>query len=328
MGRDRPEKLNQPTKANSTNKTMKNSKEIDQTRQQLKSYLDNPGDGMKPISINGAARSMGVSTSALSQFLNDKYEGDNEKLAGKVKGWLKRQEERRNYNEILTETIMTRAVKKIQQVARLCHIERDMGVATGDAGVGKTRGCKYYSAKNKDVILVRAHVGYTTKALMGKIHEEVGLSGHGSVFDMFNGVVERLRDSGRLIIVDEAENLPYKAHELLRSIYDHAGIGILLCGMPRLISILRGNKGEYKQLYSRIGVHARIPDMKEYPEDVQALVKNAMPQSNGVWKAFHEVTHNARQIEKLLKRSMQVADRNETKVTAEVVKNAKQYIII
>lgn len=307
---------------------MKDTKYITQIREQLDSYLDNPGEDEKSISINAASRSMGVSNSALSQFLNNKYEGDNKSLAKKAEGWMKRQKERQAYDEILTETIETRAVRKICQVARLCHIERDMGVATGDAGVGKTRGCMFYAAENKDVLLIRAHVGYTTKALMAKIHEDVGLSGHGSAFDMFNGVVKRLEGSGRLIIVDEAENLPYKAHELLRSIYDHAGIGILLCGMPRLISILRGHKGEYKQLYSRIGVHARIPTLKDNPEDMEALVKSALPNSNGVWKTFHEVTNNARQVEKLLKRSLQVADRNNTEVTPEVVKNAKQYIII
>lgn len=306
----------------------KDSKYIEKIRTELQAYLDNPGTEMDKVSANAAARGIGFSSATISQFLNGEYTGNNVKVAKSVEAWLRRQAERQAHDDILTETIDTRAVRKIRQVARLCHIECEMGVATGDAGVGKSRGVRAYAADNPDVILIEVVPGFTTKTLMGKLHKEAGYNGQGKIYDMFTDVVDRLKDSGRMIVVDEAENLPYSGLELLRRLYDIAKIGILLVGMPELIANLRGNKGQYRQLYSRIAVHAHIPTMKESPEDVEALVTSALPESNGVWKDFYEVTHNGRQLEKLIKRSIQVAQHNETEVTAEVVRNAKQYIII
>jgi len=306
---------------------MKNSEYIHEIREKLSQYLNTNAQDVK-ISNTAVARGVGLSGAVISQFLQDKYPGDNRKVAKTIDAWLKRQNERLAHADILTNTIETRAVKKVFQVARLCHIEGEMGVATGDAGIGKTRGIKYYAAQNPDVIMIEIFPGFTTRTLMSKLHKELGYNGTGTIFDMFSDVVDRLRGSGRLIIVDEAESLPYKGLELLRRLYDLSGTGILLVGMPELIANLRGNKGEYKQLYSRIAVHAQIPNMKESPEDIQALVASAIPGSNGLWKAFYSVTHNGRQLEKLLKRSIQVANHNGTDVTKEVVQNAKQYIII
>lgn len=307
---------------------MKSTKYINKIRQQLAEHLANPGTEMEKVSMNAAARGVDVSVTAISQFLGDKYPGDNKKVAEKIEGWLKRQAERKLHEPILTETIPTEAVSKIMKVARICHIEGEMGVATGDAGVGKTRGVELYESQNPDVIVVKVIPGYSSKTMMRKLHKAAGYNGQGTIIDMFEDVVERLRNTGRLIIIDEAENLPYKAHELLRRIYDIAGIGILLVGMPELISRLRGSKGEYKQLYSRIAIHAKIPSMEKSPDDVKSLVAAAIPGSNGVWKAFYDITSNGRQLEKLIKRSIQVADRNDSEVTPEIVRNAKQYIII
>jgi DNA transposition AAA+ family ATPase len=307
---------------------MKDTKYINDVRERLQSYLANPNGEMNKVSANAASRGIGMSSATISQFMAGKYTGDNLKVAKAVRAWLRRQAERRSHEDILTETLRTRAVRKLCRAARMCHIEREMGVATGDAGVGKTRGVAYYADENPDVILLEVVPGFTTKTLMSSLHKEAGYNGQGSIYDMFTDVVGRLKGSGRLIIVDEAENLPYKGLELLRRLYDIAKIGILLVGMPELIANLRGNKGEYRQLYSRIGVHAHIPTMKEHPEDVKSLVKSALPGSNGVWKAFGKITRNGRQLEKLLRRSLQVAAKNDSEVTPEVVRNAKQYIII
>lgn len=55
---------------------------------------------------------------------------------------------------------------------------------------------------------------------------------------MFSDIVDKLKSSGRLIIIDEAEHLPYKSLELVRRIYDKANVGILLVGMPATIKLL------------------------------------------------------------------------------------------
>jgi DNA transposition AAA+ family ATPase len=46
--------------------------------------------------------------------------------------------------------------------------------------------------------------------------------------ELSEACIAALRDSGRLLMVDEAENLPYRALETLRRIHDKSGIGMVL----------------------------------------------------------------------------------------------------
>jgi DNA transposition AAA+ family ATPase len=273
------------------------------------------------------ARGIGVSPASVSQFLAGKYTGDNNRLTEKLKSWLKRQYEQQGHREIFTETVDTFAIIKVKDACRTAHIQGEMVVITGDSGVGKSRGLQAYAASNPDVIMIRVIPSYSMRDLMSEIHKRVGLNGDSTVTGMSNDVIEKMANSGRLIIVDEAEHLPKKALEMLRTIYDMAGIGIVLAGMPHLIINMRGSRGEFKQIYSRIAMHAEIPNMKKHPQDIQKLVKLAAPNSNGIWKTFAQHSANARQIEKLLKMSIQIAHRNDSEITPEIVREAKKAII-
>jgi len=278
--------------------------------------------------MSAAARGIGVSVTAISQFLSGKYKGDNQKLARRVESWLQRVSERREYNEVFIETIDTFALRIIWKACRDAHIQSEMAVITGPSGVGKTRGLRAYAKENPDVVFLRVLPCYSMRDMLSEIHRMVGFSGHTRVTDMAADIIEKLKGSGRLLIIDEAEHLPYKALEMLRAIYDRAGVGIVLAGMRHLILNIRGSKGQFKQIYSRIGRHAEVPTMERHPEDIEKLVSHAIPGSNGIWKAFAEQTDNARQLEKLVKMSIQIAQKNDSPVTGQIVKQAKKYIII
>ena len=98
---------------------------------------------------------------------------------------------------------------------------------------------------------------------------------------MLIDIVNKLKNSGRLIIVDEAENLPYRALELLRRIYDKAKVGILLVGLPKLLTNLKGNKGQYKQLYSRVGVLAELLPIPG--NDILEITSRVTPDSEYIY---------------------------------------------
>ena len=54
------------------------------------------------------------------------------------------------------------------------------------------------------------------------------------------------------MIIDEAENLPYRALEIARRIHDKTGVGVLLVGRSILLENLKGYNNQYDQLYSRV----------------------------------------------------------------------------
>lgn len=291
-------------------------------RQQVKDFMEERG-----LSLSSVSRALGISSSALSQWLSDSYTGNVAKITDAVKSFLERQKERLKAPRKSIEFIMTSVAKKVFEVARICHLDGEIGVCYGDAGLGKTDAVKEYAKRNTDVILIEADLGYTAKVVFTELHKRLGMDGRGSIHDLFEDVIAKLRGSGRLIIIDEAEHLPYRALELLRRVYDKAAVGIMLVGMPRLISNLRGKKGEYAQLYSRVGVASRLENLKA--QDAEEIVSSIIPSTNGLWKAYHEAAYgNTRILCKLLLRSVRVAEINNMPVNLEIVRETAKMLII
>lgn len=273
------------------------------------------------------ARALGISGAALSQWLDGKYKGDVKRINEAVKAFLIREKERLQTPKKMFPFVMTANAQKVFETARFCHIDGEIGLVIGEAGTGKTTAIKEYARQNPDVILIEADLGYTTRVLFRELHRAVGYDGEGLIHDMFTDVVGKLEGSGRLIIVDEAEHLPYRALELLRRVYDKAGIGILLVGMPRLLTNLRGKRGDYAQLYSRVGIASKLHPVSAV--DVQAFTSAIFPESNGIWNEFlQHCNGSVRTLTKLILRTARMAELNKTGVTKGMVQRAAETLII
>ena len=196
------------------------------------------------------AQATGISKSTISLWINDNYNGANTKIADKINNFVQREKERTGNNDLPFVDIST--VKYISEIGRLCHTQGKIGVCVGKAGLGKTVAVKKYTKEFMDSILIESDSGYTAKSLLKEIHRRLGLSGKGSVYDLMDEVIRKLNQSGRLLIIDEAENLPYRALEITRRIHDKTGIGILLVGRGILLENLKGYNNQYDQLYSRV----------------------------------------------------------------------------
>lgn len=304
---------------------------IEQIRQALCEVTAGNRNTKHSISERAVARGIGKSNAAVNLFKNSKYTGDNLKLARQIERWMIRVEEKKNSQKVFTDIIETFAVTKVNKACRIAHVEGKIVVITGEAGVGKTIAVKKYVEENPDVIHVEVIPYYTAKDVMGDIHKAIGYNGEGRLIDMFKHVQEKLEGSNRLLLIDEAELLPYRGLELVRRLYDLTGIGVALVGMPRLISNMRGKGGEYKQLYSRVAVHASIPALKDYAKadhDIEMMVKSVLPNSNGTWKKFAAITRNARTLENLLDQSIRIADKNDSDITDQIIDDARRLIII
>jgi len=244
---------------------------------------------MKGVSANHIAKSLVISPAALSQWLNDKYKGDVEKINESVKAYLIRQAEIVKIAKKEIRFVDTSVSERVFEIARLCHLDGEIGVVYGPAGVGKTAAVKEYVKRNPGTILIEADLGYTSRYLFRDITKALGVAdGYHSQISlniMFEDTIEAMRGTDRMIIIDEAEMLPYKALEMIRRINDKAGVGILLAGMPRLINNIRGKKGEYAQLYSRIGYAIKLETLQ--PEDTFELVKQIVPNGEKLYKKYN-----------------------------------------
>lgn len=292
-------------------------------RNELRQYLDSTGTPQSAVS-----RALGISPGYISQYLSDTFRGDKAKMDASVKQLLERWQERKQAPRLKVKFIMTSVARKVFETARICHLDGEMGVVYGDAGLGKTEAVKEYARRNSDTILIEADAGYTAKDLFSELHQRSGIGdGRGRLHDLFTDIVKRMENSGRLIIIDEAENLPLRALELIRRVHDKAGVGILFCGMRRLISNLRGKKGEFAQIYSRIGIAANLQPLTSV--DTEQIVSSLLPGSNGIHRTFHEASNsNTRVLSKLIRRSQRVAEINNCAITPDIVLESSKSLII
>ncbi len=279
----------------------------------------------KHYSIANAAKAMDISSTTLHLWMNDKYKGNTQKVEDSVKHFL--EIEKLREGKVRLGFVNTTIVEDVFDIAKTCHVENEIGVCCGDAGIGKTFAVKKYAIDNSDVILVEADLGYTPKVLFSEIHKKLGFDGCGTIHGMFLDIVDRLKASGRLIIIDEAEHLPYKSLELLRRIYDKAQVGILLVGMPRLIMNLKGEKRQYAQLYSRVGISTRLNKLTE--EDKKAIITSILPNGKIIYPTLSEYcAGNTRVLTKLLVRTIRIAEINGVEVNEDAVQASISQIIV
>lgn len=267
-------------------------------RQELADLMSRKGYSQTQV-----ARAIGKSPAVVNQYLQGKYTGDTGSIDDLVAGLIAREAEKEKSRSITARYISTVTSRKCMEVIRLAHLDGDINAIYGDAGMGKTMILREYADQYRDVLLIEADPGYTARVVLEELCDLLGLSKRGNMHDLSEACITALRDSGRLLMVDEAENLPYRALETLRRIHDKSGIGVVLAGMPRLIINLKGKRGEYKQLYSRVGLALSIGDALPQ-DDINDIAVSMLPDAADpeVGAALFKASHgNARRLFKLVR---------------------------
>lgn len=280
------------------------------------------------VSGSVLSRAAGISAGALSAYLSGKYTGNITNIESKLQAVLDRETEKKAGAEhrVTPTFVETNSSRLFFEVARLCHLDGEFGVCYGDAGLGKTMSAWEYSRLYSDSILIEADVGYTPRVVASKIFNLLCNGDRGTIDDMRDTIIDRLKGSGRLIIVDEAENLPHASLELLRRICDKSGVGLLLSGMPRLIGNLTGQRGQFAQLYSRVGIVVKLIPASD--KDTQVIVQKYIPVSNGLWKSYHQESKgNPRRLFKLIRASVRISGINHISIDADVIKAASRELL-
>ena len=288
--------------------------------EELKELIKN-----KKYTLAYVAKAINVSNATLHLWLKNDYKGNVQKVNYAVANFI--EIEKLRENKITIDFVKTSIVSDIYDVAKICHVENEIGVCYGNAGLGKTFAVKKYAIDNPEVILVEADMGYSPKVLFSEIHKKLGFDGYGTIHGMFLDIIDKLKSSGRLIIVDEAEHLPYKSLELLRRIYDKAQVGILLVGMPRLIMNLKGEQRQYAQLYSRVGIAKQLNALNE--EDKKAIISTVIPSPTPIYPLLSQYSGgNTRVLTKLLVRAVRIAQINQSEVDEDAVQASIRQIIL
>lgn len=289
----------------------------------LNDYLARTG-----ASQNKVAKAIGISSATLSYFMKGTYTGDVDAIVAKVKDFIDT-ESRRESSRTKDVIIQTKTFKTIQKFASLVLTHQICGMLTGDAGCGKTTALKSFTKAHPSVIMIEADHGYTAKALFDELCASLGLDDRGSLHQKLVRIVSKLQDSGRLIIIDEAEHLPYRALELIRRVHDKAGVGVALCGMPRLEKNVQGDRQHFAQLNSRISAPCRAKLLED--NDIKAYIESRFNsfEDNVVAHAAKLCRRNFRLLSHLALWSTEVMRSNSlTTLDNEILDTASQMLAV
>jgi len=237
-------------------------------------WKDNSGN-----SANRVARMTNRSAALISQYINKKYPGDLGGIEKDIATLLRREED-------LEFTIKpglfcsTTPAKLIWEVLQFCDEQQDMGIAVGPAGIGKTETCNEYKRKNRGTVFITADIATrSVGSVLGLLAKKVGGTlRSNSNSNLLHKVIDRLKNSKRLILVDEAHFLTWEAFEVIRKIHDCAKVGVVYVGMERLYDQMRGGEKRamlFDQIHSRIAI--RRDDIKIKKSDVRMIADNTHP---------------------------------------------------
>lgn len=217
------------------------------------------------------ARLARVAASTLSQILGGTYITSPSKQLAAINSAMRHAEEARADVVAPVETSVYKLAFSCCQMARRY---RNFSVLSCWVGTGKTFAIKRYAATHSNTYLIEATPTMSTQSLIKLLARRVaGFEGKGSIADRFDAVVDALRNTDSLLIIDEAETLTANQLHALRRLRDIANVGILLSGTEHLSGIIKPEHGQFDQIRSRVGFWPEtVRGITE--EDAAALVQS------------------------------------------------------
>lgn len=236
-------------------------KPIDQQlRQQLQKYKDREG-----LSLKDLGKRIDASEAMVSRYLSDRFEGDVGGIELKIRDLIKLDEMRALVIQEI-ETFPTLVTKQVHNALELIRKNSHVGLIFGDAGVGKSRAIQLYTSKTplSLQITLSRFSGSDTNGIITAIWRQIDTSAYRRKRDGNRGsfLVERLKGSGRMLIIDNAHRLTRVGREALFDFHDATGCPIALVGNPELLDAIEEND----QQFSRVGVRMKA-DLKDKAEE-------------------------------------------------------------
>lgn len=231
------------------------------------------------------ARELDVSPSALSGFLSGTYKAPHtiiskiEELAD-----ISTQKKIAPKEPGFTETNIS---KNVINAIRYSHLQGKISVVYGDAGIGKTMAFRNYLENNALAIGITISPTYSSiTGVNEKLAEQLGVRER-VARKQTTEIVNKLRGSGRVVVIDEAQHLTVRALDHLRCIADESGVGLCLIGNEEVYKKLKGNNREdFAQLFSRIGMRRHVMVGNITKQDVQSIFGSYVTEDKDVELLF------------------------------------------
>jgi DNA transposition AAA+ family ATPase len=222
----------------------------DEIKSTLRSLLESQEITQRQIS-----KFTSFSASVISQALDNKYEGDAEKIDDALARFYR--------NWIATNAIIeTSVVREIHATMMLSWKRKEICRITGPFGWGKSKAASRFVLEHDDFATYVELTSTTTPtSIIHRIAESLNIESQmtGSADDKLFAIIRALQRKPRLLVIDEADNLKPRTLAILKDI--HGGdaterCAIVLIGTDTLKKVLQDPELGYLQ--SRIRIKRQI----------------------------------------------------------------------
>lgn len=251
-------------------------------QERLERYLEE-----NKLSQAKAAPILGLSQGVLSGYRNSNYDrGDIEAVEKKLSEFFQIQDEK-DENTRKTEVfysksedgyVRTSISEGAYKAIRYCQLEKGIVVIDGDAGIGKTKAAAKFVRDNPHTtVYIKASPSLgSTRSLLKMIAKRLSLPDNRRTEELSESIQEKLRQSDKVLIIDEAQNLKFMALEEIRGWVDEdiitgkPGVGIVLIGNVEVYNKMLGKQEAiFAQQFSRTRLHSRFRTQDIQIKDVE-----------------------------------------------------------
>ena len=219
----------------------------------LKKYMEE--NGRKQVEV---AAELGVSGGLVSSFLAGTYKTPHA-IIPKVQE-LAKIHEKKAVTPKEPDFVETSVSRTVTNAIAYAHLR------------GKTFAVREYMKRNSLALGITISPTYASVTGVNElIAEQLGVRERGDR-KITREIVAKLRNSGRVLVIDEAQHLTVRALNHLRCVSDESGIGIALVGNEEIYSKLRGSgKADFAQLFSRVGMRKQVLTNSLTAEDIRNI---------------------------------------------------------
>ncbi len=214
------------------------------------------------LSQTAVARAAGIDDGRMSGFMTGRYAGHMAPIAVILRNFLQTRQSKATVRAAVpapTSFVETETSRLFHDLFARAHHTPSMVCITGNPGVGKTEAARAYRRSNANVWLMTATQSIAgVYAMLENVCDLLGVV-ENSPSRRARAIAARLRNTGSLLIIDEAQLMSLDAVDELRAFHDNPDVrlGIALVGSSEtwLRMSNGGKRSRYAQLRRRFETH-------------------------------------------------------------------------
>ena len=216
------------------------------------------------------SRCAGVSDAYISTLLAGRHAVKADGLLAKILPIMEDTEREHRPGDFIETSIWM----IVQHACRMARAEGGFAVVAGSPGVGKSASLRHYAELHPNTIYLCGSEVINSTAVIDMLLDALSIKTgrqHRKSAKVA-AIVEQLKDTGRLIILDETDKCQKDTPDPLRTISDATGCGVVLAGNVNLRNMVAMGDNRYDLIESRVVFWPEIIN-KISPEDVKLLMQ-------------------------------------------------------